>query len=88
MLAGGDATTCPAGDGADVDPVRPFGALDGLAGVLGAALVALGAALVALDVPAALGVWSVELAVEPCVFIAVRMRSVIACVFSTIVSQL
>ena len=51
-----------------------------LAGALGAVLVALGV----LVVPAVLGVCSVE----PCVFIAVRTRLVIACVFSTIASQL
>jgi len=57
MLGGGDATTAPAGEGAVGVPVRPFGAFDVLAG-------ALGVALVALDVPAALGVWSVEPAAE------------------------
>ena len=76
---GGDATTGPAADGADVEPVRPFGAFDAAAGRTAA-----GALVVVLDV--ALPV--VDSVAVPCVFIAVRILSVIACVFCTIVSQL
>jgi hypothetical protein len=61
-LSAGVATTGPAAEGADVEPVR-FDAV-------------LGAVVVVVPV------------VEPCVFIDVRVVCVIACVFSTIASQL